>query len=224
MQPDKKEETKQSLPARLEEALQTRAELEAARTGNGQLMEPTGPMSLEDQSSFAWGTARFSLMVDPRNDGYVIHIHDKGRAPVPSVRFKTIEQLAALLDEPEYQPFLLSIVRLMSPAAPKAVREFLLTVQERMRLMSEPTVNAAEPAPQTAAATLTEQLKPELFYYVSQDKGKRVVNAKTGSLLKESAENMGRLSGKAIKNPANRHEIWVLTGAQVLQEGFEVRS
>lgn len=70
---------------------------------------------------------------------------------------------------------------------------------------------------------LNEGLDTGKFYYVGQQAGQRYVRVATGSLLKEGAETVGRMSGKAVKRPGNLHEILVLTGAQVLAEGIELR-
>ena len=180
---------------------------------------------------FSSGNARFSLRVDPETGGYVLRAQDSNKpSHAATLAFQTPAELAGLLSEPANEDFLLLVVGILTPASTKTVRQFIDTVAEKLRV-NVPASQASTPGSELMLEgagirliipKLPIALDPERYYFVSLGENGRSVDPQLGSLLKEQAQVIGRMTGTAEKSPANRHEINVLTGAQVLAEGLSL--
>lgn len=173
-----------------------------------------------------WGKGIFTITTDPADGGIVLQGRDiLTQQAVPALHIQDWEGLFPALQQPENEAFLKLVVGVMTPMAGKTVGDFTRWAMERNPTQEAPislTEGQQKLTPQVATP-LNEGLAADKFYYVAQQAGQRYVRVATGFLLKEGAETVGRMSGKAVKRPGNLHEILVLTGAQVLAEGIELR-
>jgi hypothetical protein len=139
-----------------------------------------------------------------------------------SLHFAKPEDLPNLLGLPANEAFMQLVVGVLTPASVKAIREFAILVEQRLRNagLLKGTMIQPEMLHEAAAATA---IAPERYYFVSLDNGERSVNPALGELLREGAEDIGRLTGTAEKEPGKRHSIRVLTGQQVIDLAIPLR-
>lgn len=165
---------------------------------------------------FGFGKGHYTLRQE--GAGFVLQGQETNKpANTARLAFETPQQLPTLLGLPANEAFMLLVVGVLTPASGKAVREFTVLVEERLRNAGLFGGSLIQPEPLHESAP---GLALDQYYFVSMAAGVRSVNPGLGQLLREGAEEIGRLTGTAEKEPGKRHSIRVLTGQQVLDLGI----